>query len=238
MTNPQTERIAPPRETPLLNSVSQAVGAYLAAMSECREPATVRNARHEMERWERWCQGRALGELGGAGAQFTRYWAWRVGQSKPGGWHTLASCHRKFWVWCINTDRATASPVRIPFLPKRRTTERCPADEGEFQKWLRPSYPMKPRAMAEQAVVELLASSGCRIGEVCRLEIQNTNLIRREAQVRVKGGQIGTIRFDQKTAETIAAWLDQGRPKLATEESGNFIFLTSYGRKWNPVDAS
>jgi integrase len=62
------------------------------------------------------------------------------------------------------------------------------------------------------AIASLALDTGLRCSELCRLTVDNVDLIERHLQVIVKGGQWKAAIFSEQTAMYISAWLHYRKP--------------------------
>ncbi len=91
-----------------------------------------------------------------------------------------------------------------------------------------------PVALRDVAIVELLYSTGMRIGELTGLDLTDVNAARRTVRVLGKGSKERVVPFGVPAEQALAQWLDEGRPALAVSTSGPALFLGARGAR---VDA-
>ncbi len=88
-----------------------------------------------------------------------------------------------------------------------------------------------PLALRDRLIVELLYATGIRVSELCGLDIDDVDLGHRLLRVLGKGDKQRTVPFGEPAAEVLRAWLVDGRPALATAESGPALLLGARGRR-------
>jgi integrase/recombinase XerC len=88
-----------------------------------------------------------------------------------------------------------------------------------------------PVHVRDRAVLELLYASGMRVGELTGLDIDDLDVRGQVARVLGKGAKERTVPFGAPAAEAVRIWLDHGRPRLVTSESGPALFLGRRGRR-------
>lgn len=88
-----------------------------------------------------------------------------------------------------------------------------------------------PLALRDRLIVELLYATGIRVSELCGLDIDDVDTGHRVLRVLGKGDKQRTAPFGEPAAEALAAWLSDGRPELATAESGPALLLGARGRR-------
>jgi len=88
-----------------------------------------------------------------------------------------------------------------------------------------------PLALRDRLIVELLYATGIRVSELCGLDVDDADTTHRVVRVLGKGNKQRTAPFGQPAAEALRAWLSEGRPALATAESGPALLLGARGRR-------
>lgn len=88
-----------------------------------------------------------------------------------------------------------------------------------------------PVHIRNRAILELLYASGMRVGELTGLDLDDVDLPQQVARVLGKGAKERTVPFGAPAAEALQHWLDSGRPRLVTAESGPALFLGRRGRR-------
>jgi integrase/recombinase XerC len=92
-------------------------------------------------------------------------------------------------------------------------------------------------ALRDAAVLELLYATGIRVSELCGLTPDSFDHGRRTVRVRGKGDKERTVPVGVPALRAVTAWLDQGRPALATASSGAALFLGARGGRLDPRTA-
>jgi integrase/recombinase XerC len=94
-----------------------------------------------------------------------------------------------------------------------------------------------PMALRDQLIVELLYASGIRVSELCGLDIDDVDMSRRLLRVLGKGNKQRTVPFGAPALAAVDAWLSDGRPAMATADSGPALLLGARGRRLDPRQA-
>ncbi len=88
-----------------------------------------------------------------------------------------------------------------------------------------------PAALRDCAMVEVLYASGARVAELCGLDFGDVDYERQTIRVLGKGNKERTIPIGNPAMSALKAWLTDGRPKLATAESANAVFIGIRGKR-------
>lgn len=127
-----------------------------------------------------------------------------------------------FFSWLEDEDYIVKSPVRrIHRVKTAQITKETLSDE-ELET-LRDACESK----RDLAVVDLLASTGMRIGELIRLNVADVNLQERECVVTGKGNKQRPVYFDARAKLHLAEYLET----RADDNSALFVSLDSKARR-------
>ena len=91
-----------------------------------------------------------------------------------------------------------------------------------------------PLGMRDRALIELLYSSGLRLGEIMEALLENLYLEEGHIRVTGKGNKTRIVPIGKKALEEINNYLDKGRKKLVNSKSTSHIFLSIRGKKLSP----
>ena len=91
-----------------------------------------------------------------------------------------------------------------------------------------------PLGMRDRALVELLYSSGLRLGEIMEALLENLYLEEGHIRVTGKGNKTRIVPIGKKALEAINNYLEKGRKKLVNSKSTSHIFLSIRGKKLSP----
>lgn len=94
-----------------------------------------------------------------------------------------------------------------------------------------------PLALRDRLIVELLYATGIRVSELCGLDIDDVDLGSRLVRVLGKGDKQRTAPFGAPAEDAVRAWLADGRPALATPDSGPALLLGTRGKRLDPRQA-
>ncbi len=92
--------------------------------------------------------------------------------------------------------------------------------------------------LRDLAVLEVLYGAGLRVSECCELEIEQCDLRQGLLTVVGKGAKVRRVPVGEPACDAVAAWLERGRPVLATAASPpERVFLNRRGGSLSPRSA-
>lgn len=94
-----------------------------------------------------------------------------------------------------------------------------------------------PAGLRDLVVLELLYATGIRVGELCGLDLDDVDTVRRTVRVLGKGRKERIVPYGAPAADALSRWGEQGRPRLATERSGPALLLGVRGGRLDPRTA-
>ena len=119
------------------------------------------------------------------------------------------------------------SPKPEQLLPKT-------INQKDVKKLLESIETSDPLGMRDRALIELLYSSGLRLGEIMEALLENLYLEEGHIRVTGKGNKTRIVPIGKKALEEITNYLDKGRKKLVNSKSTSHIFLSIRGKKLSP----
>jgi integrase/recombinase XerC len=165
--------------------------------------------------------------------------SWLAKQSNAGAARTTmarrTSSARTFTAWLLRTERIPTDPgTRLASAKAHRTLPQVlrqkqaadamdAAESGAAQH--------DPLALRDRLVVELLYSTGIRVGELCGLDLDDVDRHRQLVRVIGKGNKERSVPFGRPAAEAVELWVRHGRPELANKESGKALLLGRRGKR-------
>ncbi|MBY0285986.1 MAG: tyrosine recombinase XerC [Mycobacteriaceae bacterium] len=151
------------------------------------------------------------------------------------------SAVKTFTAWAVRRGLMASDPAARLQMPKARRT--LPAvlrqDQALDAMAAAKSGAQQgdPLALRDRLIVELLYASGIRVSELCGLDIDDVDTSRRLLRVLGKGNKQRTVPFGAPAVAALTAWLSDGRPALATKDSGPALLLGARGRRLDPRQA-
>ena len=88
-----------------------------------------------------------------------------------------------------------------------------------------------PLNYRDLAILEMLYASGIRVSELCGLDLKSIDRTRNTIRVIGKGDKERVVPIGSPALIALDNWISTGRSEIATEESGQAIFLGSRGKR-------
>ncbi|CAM3744509.1 tyrosine recombinase XerC [Smaragdicoccus niigatensis] len=163
--------------------------------------------------------------------------AWLAHQSANGAARTTLARRvasiRTFTAWLAKTERLPDDPgVRLqgprpnrtlpPVLRENHASALVAAAESGARQ-------EDPMALRDRLIIELLYATGIRVSELCGIDIPDLDLSQCLVRVTGKGDKQRTVPFGLPARDAAKAWIDRGRPEIATAKSGDAVFLGARG---------
>lgn len=145
---------------------------------------------------------------------------------------------RSFLKYLSKNDIKTLAPEKIE-LAKTSTRELDLISRKEFEKLMtleKITEKNKLEVLKEQAVLELLYSTGLRVSELCSLNY-DCDIDAEEMSIRGKGEKVRIVFISQKSREAVKKYLKLREEKFRNGESkimSEALFLTSAGNRIHP----
>lgn len=148
---------------------------------------------------------------------------------------------RSFSAWASRSGLVATDVAARLEAPRARRHLPEVLDEGQAAEALRTAdlgaAEGDPIALRDRLVVELLYSCGIRVAELCGLDVDDIDTDRRLLRVVGKGDRERAVPYGPPADRALRAWLDGGRPALATARSGPALLVGARGGRLDPRTA-
>lgn len=119
-----------------------------------------------------------------------------------------------------DAERLVQAPVKA-----MRTAPRGEANERNLE---------SARLLRDRALLELSYSAGLRVSEVSSFDLSGLDMGRGIARVWGKGSKQRETLFGEPCREALQAYIEKGRPTLASQTSPSAVFLNNRGGRLTP----
>lgn len=145
---------------------------------------------------------------------------------------------RTFFAWATRAGYVTidpslrlAAPRRVRTLPGVLSRDNASAALDVAELAADDDDPVHQR---DRAVLELLYATGIRVGELVGLDLDDLDRGAQTVRVLGKGRRERTVPYGTPALRAVDEWLQRGRPRLLTVDSGPALFLGARGRRIDP----
>ncbi len=140
------------------------------------------------------------------------------------------SAIRQFHRFLVRQGRATEDPTS--HLEAPRPWRRLPGvlNSEEVDRMLAVREVVTPRAMRDRAMLELMYASGLRVSELVGLRLGDVDLSLGVVRVVGKGDKERLVPVGDMAADSLRAYLKEGRPRLESGRASDHLFLARHGR--------
>lgn len=125
---------------------------------------------------------------------------------------------RSFWAWCSREYGVPNHMLNIRRAPQRAPEVKAIAP-SDFVRLFHATAD-SPAGVRDRAMLAFLADTGCRLGGLVNLKLDDLDLNLRSAVVREKGNRTRRVVFTLVTARLLSAWLSlrvSGAPHVFTK---------------------
>ncbi|MDN4473583.1 tyrosine recombinase XerC [Demequina zhanjiangensis] len=144
---------------------------------------------------------------------------------------------RAFFAWAHDTERLASNPaLRLASARPASTIPEVISIDDVFtllETARKRSDDGDAIHLRDWACVELLYATGMRVGELVGVDVKDIDLNERLVRVMGKGGKERTVPFGEPAEKAVSQWLDEGRPVLVSEHSGDALLI---GRRGSRAD--
>jgi len=211
---------------------------YLA-VEKNRSSNTVRTYRTDLELFLQFASSQGLKKL--TELELNTFRLWLANQKEKGSSNSTisrrSSTARVFSTWAFQKGLIDSDPAIRLISPKVNKT--LPKVLGQKQATalmqtaanLEDEENSMALRMRDHAILEVLYSSGIRVGELTGLDIKDLDFTRCTMRVIGKGNKERVVPFGQPAKEALRSYLDKSRPEFINEKFGDALFVGSRGKR-------
>jgi integrase/recombinase XerD len=194
------------------------------------------STRHSLESFAGWAQGKYLAGWGAIEPKHLgQYLAERKMQGlAPASIKLEAVALRIFLRFLTARQELPSDPAR--HLPTPKIGQSLPETlRPEQVERLIECIPTNTAAgLRDRAIFEVFYACGLRAAEVCRLRLEEVQLLERTLRVTGKGEKTRLVPIGSKAIEALEIYLRQVRPEWVRPKTGSHVFLSLRGRPLTP----
>lgn len=137
---------------------------------------------------------------------------------------------KSFFHFLIQVEVMEENPVTELELPKVTRQRPRTISPKHIERLLeKPAERNTPKALRDQALMELLYTTGIRITELIRLTVDSVDLNKGILKSDAEGRRVRVIALPERSQEVIERYLHEGRPQLLLEPGEEALFLNHRG---------
>ena len=136
---------------------------------------------------------------------------------------------RTFFGWMQETGRAESNETDMVSAPKQPRTLPYVVAESEIERLLDAPDTSTTLGLRDRALLEMIYASGVRVSEVNAMSLADVESRSRECRVFGKGSKQRIVLLGSSAVHWLTNYIAHSRPKLATRQSGDAMFLNNLG---------
>ena len=141
----------------------------------------------------------------------------------------LISVLKSFYKFLLGEDKIDHNPISMIASPKKWKTLPKYLTIDQVADLLASPELTTPLGQRDKAILELMYATGLRISEVIHLELNNLYMEEGFLRVLGKGSKERVVPFGEMAKQYLGQYLEQARPVLLKNKSGNVMFLNRNG---------
>jgi len=139
---------------------------------------------------------------------------------------------KSFFRFLVACGQLTTDPTLALDSPRVRKHLPQPLSARDVARLLdAPPHTAAPKALRDRALLELLYASGMRVSEVVGLRVSDVDLVAGAVRCPGRGGRERLIPIDAHACQSLAAYIERGRPQLLRDPDDPALFLNHRGQQ-------
>lgn len=199
-------------------------------------PATLDALEHDLKRLRCWMEDEGLSAPGRVrDEQLRRFLIGCADELKASSRARLLSTLRSFFRFLVTEGLAGTDPTTTIATPRRGRKLPTVLSAEQVVRLLESVQGHEPRDLRDRAILEVLYGCGCRVSELCGLDV--TDLDRGEAilLLRGKGRKQRLVPVGEPALEAVQEYLASGRSRLLGKRPTGALFLNRRGGRLSRV---
>jgi site-specific recombinase XerD len=219
------------------------IGDYLTALrQEGKSAWTIRQYGWHLRRMADWLLERSIADPNMVTRRMLRRWGAEIQDCwQPATVKQATVAARSFFTWLAEEGIITKNPAQALKVPRVPMRMQRTLSAAEIQRLLEATSGDDAKAVRDRAMIALLADSGLRAGELCRLLLQDVNLVYHCVTIIGKGNKQAKAYFGIRVGEYLQAWMEI-RPVWLEEreliDPGTFFFSLGGIKLGTPLTTS
>lgn len=144
----------------------------------------------------------------------------------------ILSTLRTFFKWLVRENKISSNPMELITSPKKDKKLPTYLNYDDIDKLLDIPNISTPLGMRDSAILEMLYSTGIRVGELISIKVNDINYSAKTINVFGKGSKERVVLFGDTLLNKLNLYVNKGRNKLLKDKQNNILFLNHHG---NPL---
>lgn len=215
--------------------------AYETFMAHCGAekglaPASLEAIDHDLKRLRTWAESENIAAPGRIKDQDLR--AFLIGCSEElvaSSRARLLSTLRSFFKFLVTEGLAGTDPTTTLATPKRGRKLPPVLSVDQVIRLIETVKGTEPANLRDAAILELLYGCGCRVSELCGLDVTDLDPNEAILLLRGKGRKQRIVPLGEPALDSVGTYLQQGRPQLTGKKPNAALFLNQRGGRFSRV---
>ncbi len=139
------------------------------------------------------------------------------------------SALRTFYKWLVKENLVDNNPMLLVSSPKKDRLLPSYLNYEDIEKLLKVSDISTPLGQRDSAIIEMLYSTGIRVGELIRIKLKDIHFDQKQITVFGKGSKERNVLFGNILSEKLNLYIRHGRSELCKGKANDILFLNHYG---------
>ena len=139
------------------------------------------------------------------------------------------SALRTFFKWLLREGEIDNNPMLLVSSPKKDKKLPTYLNYEDIEKILKIPDIKTVLGRRDSAILEMLYSTGIRVGELISIKISDIHFDRQVITVFGKGSKERNVLFGNELATKLKLYIDESRNKLLKNKQNNILFLNHHG---------
>lgn len=216
----------------------EAVDNFLghAAVEKGLATATLEAQRHDLQRLRAWALREKLPGPGAVRDRHLRAFLLDCARDLVASSRArLLSTLRSFFGFLLAEGRIDGDPTGTIIAPRRGRHLPDVLSVAQVERLLEWGDTRDPVGLRGRAALELLYGCGCRVSELCGLDVTDLDAAEATVRLRGKGSKERQVPVGEPALAAVEAWLVAGRPHLAGRRPSPALLLNQRGGRLSRV---
>ena len=198
--------------------------------------ASLEAARFDLARLRRWADGKSLSAPASIRDHHLRsFLTESSGELAPSSRARLLSTLRSFFRFLVAENLAVVDPTSTLIAPRRGRKLPTVLTLNQVERLLSTVNGARPGELRDRAILEVLYGCGCRVSELCCLDVTDLDSSEATLLLRGKGRKQRLVPVGEPALEAVGLFLRAGRPDLVGKLPNAALFLNQRGGRLSRV---